>query len=235
MATSINTHAKLRIFPLAEHQLFCCPSSYPLEPNILHPSTSPNLRWSDTSKIPSSNYQLSPPQSCRPFFVVSSSHKNSNIISFQAMECAAEGCREPGTFPCLMCNAAQPFPGDPKIALYCSSDHRKGDQARHQGIPEARRLEGRAMLHRVMETAKKLFFIYRELTFAEFEIEIVENLKCKDQGDLVLHGQVLSTTSRVLWEILTGDQLRFCPSLGPKVTNNFQRRCLRESTIGKLF
>jgi hypothetical protein len=98
------------------------------------------------------------------------------------MECAH--CTKPATLTCSGCKAAPVLNGDDVVVHYCNPACQKSDWPRHKST--CLRLKDRTTLYRVVTTAQKLFYIYRELAWHKFDIQSLDKI-----GDnLALRGEV---------------------------------------------
>jgi MYND finger len=102
--------------------------------------------------------------------------------SRSAMEC--DHCTKPASMSCKACKTAPVLDGDSGIIHYCNSVCQKEDWPRHKST--CLRLKDRTTLYRVVGTAQKLFYIYRELVWHKFDIQSIDKI-----GDnLALRGEV---------------------------------------------
>jgi hypothetical protein len=93
-------------------------------------------------------------------------------------------CKKPAKSACRGCRESPILDGDAPIAHYCSSACRKAHRSHHKAI--CLRLKDRTTLYRVAKMAQRLYYIYRELTWAQLKVDGVE----KVGDDFVLRGTV---------------------------------------------
>ncbi|KAE9376154.1 hypothetical protein N431DRAFT_502903 [Stipitochalara longipes BDJ] len=86
------------------------------------------------------------------------------------MECAI--CKKPATMACSDCKDSPALQGDRPIVYYCNSACQEANLPQHKTT--CSRLQDRIALYRVSDLAQKLFFIHRELTWGQFDVQRVE-------------------------------------------------------------
>ncbi|TVY91988.1 hypothetical protein LAWI1_G002664 [Lachnellula willkommii] len=85
---------------------------------------------------------------------------------------------------CSRCKLSPILEGDAPIVHYCNRDCQRADWSQHKTL--CRNLQDRTTLYRVATVAQKLYYICRELTWAQYDIQSVERAENK----LILHGRV---------------------------------------------
>ena len=98
------------------------------------------------------------------------------------MQCAH--CKGAATLACSSCKSSPALDGDAGIAHYCNALCQKSDWVNHKRT--CRRLQDRTSLFRVAMTSQQLYYMFRELTWAQFELSGVE----KSGENLILRGEV---------------------------------------------
>ncbi len=98
------------------------------------------------------------------------------------MECSASNCKRQANLACSGCKGSLALDGDADVAHYCNSTCQKADWAHHKAT--CHRLRDYTTLYRVAATAQKLFYIYRELTWAQLDVKSVQEV----EQNLILRG-----------------------------------------------
>ncbi|KAF4622713.1 hypothetical protein G7Y89_g14315 [Cudoniella acicularis] len=98
------------------------------------------------------------------------------------MKCA--NCNEPTTLACSGCQGSPVLEGDADIAYYCNATCQRANWKDHK--PVCQLLKDRTKLYRVLAIAQRLWYIYRELTWAQLDIHSVE----KSGEEFILRGTI---------------------------------------------
>jgi hypothetical protein len=119
------------------------------------------------------------------------------------MTCAH--CKKAATQVCGGCKDAPVIEGDVEKPHYCGTSCQRTNWVTHKKL--CQRLQDRKTLYRVASTAQMIFYLYRELTWGQFDIKRV---------------------------VLVGDILRLLGSVGSKILNITKFATLANANVSQV-